>query len=152
MIREFIERVCEYEGKYINLCWNSIKRTYRDYGCAFVDKNPDTIMGYINSLDTDWYLKCHNDAGYYMLAMDIDHDDPIALHQKPDYYMWTSLGHRQLLWLLPKQISRAEWETEQTRLVKHYNADRNSALYHFFPRIPFTYNYKRNFQMVSEYD
>ena len=146
-ITQFIEKLCEYDGTYINVCWRSIKATHRQYGCAEIPKDVDRIFGHIESLDTDWYVRCFNDAGYYMQALDVDHDSVLSFDVEPDYSMETSPGHRQFIWLLDKQIPLEEWQNHQRELVGRYDADGCSKSRLFFPRIPYTFNHRAGFQL-----
>ena len=149
MMKAFLDKINSYPGSYTNVRWRSESQP-RTWGCCELPQDTDKIIHHIEQLATDWYVTCNNDAGYYMQAIDVDHTDPIEHEVLPDYSLLTSPRRRQFIWFLDEQIDSETWLLEQIRLVKMYKGDFGSTHPLFFARIPYTFNYKRNCEIVDD--
>ena len=149
-MEDFIKQLCSYDGSFVNVRWRALQNPYREYGCAELPKDPDIIRKHIEKLPTDWYVICHNDAGYYMHVVDIDHGEKVEDIEPPTYKFWTSPNRRQWLWLLPTQVDAETWMKKQIDLTKRCGGDQGLLYPNCFARIPYTFNYKRNYQMREE--
>jgi len=84
---------------------------------------------------------------YVFQAVDLDNGLPESFEVQPEYLYQTSDTRYQAIWLNEMPVGEAAYLAEQKRLSRLYNSDRCIIRTRYVARIPFSYSFKKQFQL-----